>query len=108
MPFARRCWMVYKAVDFSLSVTMPANRTSFMDQGRPGVLRRIVFAAFCCGLSLAGPSANAEGVPGQAAPAQAKPAQAAPGQGGTRTAAEAAPQAVPGFWDPRQIGRASC
>src|ERR1700728_1762020 len=38
----------------------------------------------------------------QVAPIQPAPVQAAPGPGSARPVVEAAPQAVPGFWDPRR------
>jgi|SRR5579883_1237215 len=96
MPFAHWLWMVYKAVDFEKSVAMRANQTKFAKQGRTSLMRRVLFAAICLALSLAGDFASAEGVPNQAGPGQAAPAQ------GAAKAVEAAPQAVPGFWDPRR------
>jgi polar amino acid transport system substrate-binding protein len=49
-----------------------------------------------------GQTAPTQAVPAQAAPVQAAPVQAAPNSGAARPVVEAAPQAVPGFWDPRR------
>jgi polar amino acid transport system substrate-binding protein len=49
-----------------------------------------------------GQTAPTQVAPAQVAPTQAAPVQAAPGPGSGRPVVEAAPQAVPGFWDPRR------
>jgi polar amino acid transport system substrate-binding protein len=46
--------------------------------------------------------APTQAAPAQVAPIQPAPVQAAPGPGLARPVVEAAPQAVPGFWDPRR------
>ena len=47
-------------------------------------------------------AAPTQAAPAQVAPIQPAPVQAAPGPGSVRPVVEAAPQAVPGFWDPRR------
>jgi polar amino acid transport system substrate-binding protein len=47
-------------------------------------------------------AAPSQAAPSQAAPAQAAPVQTAPNPNAGRPVVEAAPQAVPGFWDPRR------
>ncbi len=74
---------------------MRADQTKLAKQGRSTLMWRI--AAICLALSVPGDLARAEGVPNQAGPSQV-----APGQGTPKAAVEAAPQAVPGFWDPRR------
>jgi len=49
-----------------------------------------------------GQAAPTQATPTQAAPTPAAPVQAAPAPGTGRPVVEAAPQAVPGFWDPRR------
>jgi polar amino acid transport system substrate-binding protein len=49
-----------------------------------------------------GQAAPTQAAPAQVAPIQPAPVQAAPGPGSARPVVEAAPQAVPGFWDPRR------
>jgi polar amino acid transport system substrate-binding protein len=47
-------------------------------------------------------AAPTQAAPAQVSPIQPAPVQAAPGPGSVRPVVEAAPQAVPGFWDPRR------
>jgi polar amino acid transport system substrate-binding protein len=47
-------------------------------------------------------AAPTQTAPAQVAPTQAAPVQAAPNPNAARPVVEAAPQAVPGFWDPRR------
>jgi polar amino acid transport system substrate-binding protein len=74
---------------------------------------KAVRLALAAALTLAGgfvhgqspkPSSPAPGqtAPAQAAPTQAAPIQTAPNPNAARPVVEAAPQAVPGFWDPRR------
>lgn len=95
---------------------MQANHTSFtgprpfgLAQAAPKACRLVLAVA----LTLAGGFVQAESpkppasAPSQAAPAQAAPVQSSPGQAApnpntARQVVEAAPQAVPGFWDPRR------
>src|SRR5579872_7514335 len=87
MPFAHRFWMVYKALDFPRkSAAMRSNRTFFI-AGRPGAMRWASFGAIALALILTGDLAKA---------------QSPPNQGAVKGTVEAAPQAVPGFWDPRR------
>src|SRR5271154_5705211 len=98
------------------SATMRANQTSFTGQRPPDSMRavaktcRLVLAA---ALTLASGFAQAQTTkppattpgqttPGQPAPSQPAPSQAAPNPNAARPVTEAAPQAVPGFWDPRR------
>jgi len=80
---------------------------------RPGAVRLLLFWAISLALILAGDPARAESVPDQAPPVQLTPSPAAPSPTAPSQAApsqhsqapkavEAAPQAVPGFWDPRR------
>jgi polar amino acid transport system substrate-binding protein len=96
---------------------MQANLTSFIGH-RPSGWKRVVLkryrllSAVALALTLAGGSAYAQSAPApsqvapsQAAPTQASPTQAQPSQaspGAPKPVAGAAPQAVPGFWDPRR------
>jgi len=82
--------------------------------GLTRAIPKAVRLALAVALTLAGGVVQAQSpkssspAPGQAAPTQAAPAQAAPVQaappapGTGRPVVEAAPQAVPGFWDPRR------
>jgi polar amino acid transport system substrate-binding protein len=96
---------------------MQVNHPSFTEPRPFGLTRAIpkaVRLALADALTLAGGVDQAQSpkssspAPGQAAPTQAAPAQAAPVQaappapGTGRPVVEAAPQAVPGFWDPRR------
>ena len=95
---------------------MQVNHTSLSGPGPFGLPRaipKVVRLAFAAALMLAGGFAQAQSpkppapAPGQTAPAQAAPTQAAPVQTApnpniARPVVEAAPQAVPGFWDPRR------
>jgi polar amino acid transport system substrate-binding protein len=95
---------------------MQVNHTSLSGPGPFGSARAIhkaVRLALAAALTLAGGFAQAQSpkppapAPGQTAPAQAAPTQAAPVQTApnpniARPVVEAAPQAVPGFWDPRR------
>jgi polar amino acid transport system substrate-binding protein len=96
---------------------MQVNHPSFTEPRPFGLTRAIpkaVRLALAVALTLAGGVVQAQSpkssspAPGQAAPTQAAPAQAAPVQaappapGTGRPVVEAAPQAVPGFWDPRR------
>ena len=87
---------------------MQANTTSFSGQRPPGSVRvaskscRLVLAV---ALTLASGSAQAQTQstkPPTPAPGQSTPSQAAPKPNAARPVIEAAPQAVPGFWDPRR------
>ena len=94
---------------------MQVNHTSFtgprpfgLAQAAPKACRLVLTAA----LTLAGGFVQAQSpkppasAPSQAAPAQAAPVQsscqATPSPNAVRPLVEAAPQAVPGFWDPRR------
>src|SRR3984885_6328911 len=95
---------------------MQVNHTSLSGQRPPAAMRaapkacRLILAV---ALTLAGgfvhaqspkPSSPAPGqaAPSQVAPTQAAPVQTAPNPNAGRPVVEAAPQAVPGFWDPRR------
>ena len=93
---------------------MQVNHTSFTGPGPFGLTQaarkacRLVLAA---ALTLAGGFVQAQSpkppasAPSQAAPTQAAPvqsSQATPSPNAARPLVEAAPQAVPGFWDPRR------
>jgi polar amino acid transport system substrate-binding protein len=95
---------------------MRTDRASFIGQKPPGSIRpvpkncRLVLAV---ALTLASGFAQAQSTkppapapsqiaPSQAAPVQTAPNQAAPNPNTARPVAVAAPQAVPGFWDPRR------
>lgn len=95
---------------------MQANHTRFsgprpfgLAQAAPKACRLVLAVA----LALAGgfvqaespkppASAPSQAAPTQAAPVQSSPGQAAPNPNTARQVVEAAPQAVPGFWDPRR------
>jgi polar amino acid transport system substrate-binding protein len=95
---------------------MQVNHTSLSRPGPFGLaraIRKAVRLALAAALTLAGGFAQAQSpkppapAPGQTAPVQAAPTQAAPVQTApnpniARPVVEAAPQAVPGFWDPRR------
>jgi polar amino acid transport system substrate-binding protein len=103
---------------------MRASQISFSERRPPGWMRgatacQLVLAAallFAGGFAQAqnpkpSPPAPAQAVPGPIAPSQVapvpaaplpSPSQASPNPTAVRPAAEAAPQAVPGFWDPRR------
>src|ERR1700722_16180359 len=95
---------------------MQVNHTSFGGQRPPRLTRAVPKAcrvALVAALTLAGGLAQAQSpkasspAPAQAAPTQAAPVQSSPGPASpnpnaARPVVEAAPQAVPGFWDPRR------
>src|ERR1700722_19859222 len=85
---------------------MQVNQPSFTGP-RPFVLAQAApktcRLALAVALMLVGGFAQAQSPkPSSPAPTQAAPIQAAPGPGSARPVVEAAPQAVPGFWDPRR------
>ena len=85
---------------------MQVNHTSLSGPRRFGLARAIpkaVRLGLAVALTLAGGCVHAQGPkPPAPAPNQATPSQAAPNPNAGRPAVEAAPQAVPGFWDPRR------
>ncbi len=94
--------MVYKAVDFQENPAMRLKRISSIGKtwSGPASTREktcAFLAAIWLALVLAGGAAHAQGIPKQG-PSNQPPLN----QGAPKPAAEAAPQAVPGFWDPRR------
>jgi polar amino acid transport system substrate-binding protein len=98
--------MVYKAVDFQENPAMRSKTASFMGQKRPqptGATPKTgaLLAAMWLVLVLTGGVAYAQSS-NQGPSNQGPSNQGLPNQGTARPGAEAAPQAVPGFWDPRR------
>jgi polar amino acid transport system substrate-binding protein len=93
--------------------SLPSLSAAFRSRaGLTAAVVAVVFALVVLALALSGAPAMAETspvpAPIQAAPAQPTPPQAAPGQAAPKpnvvpkAGTGAAPQAVPGFWDPRR------
>src|SRR6516225_4021494 len=112
--------MVYKAVPIAISLAKPLQiAASFPLSLLSAAARRLAgaMAPAVLALILTGGAAMAETAPvqtapvqttpvqtapNQTAPVQAAPAQPAPSRSAPKPGAGAAPQAVPGFWDPRR------
>jgi polar amino acid transport system substrate-binding protein len=100
--------MLYKAVPDRNFVAKPVqNAARFSLSSLSDAARRLAgaMASAALALMLSGAPALAETPPDQAAPVQPAPVQAAPTQAKPAQAGPkpgAAPQAVPGFWDPRR------
>jgi polar amino acid transport system substrate-binding protein len=93
--------MVYKAVDLQENPAMRSKSASFMGKRWPrpaGATPKTgaLLAAMWLVLVLAGGAVHAQ------SSNQGGANQGVPNQGTARPGAEAAPQAVPGFWDPRR------
>jgi polar amino acid transport system substrate-binding protein len=98
--------MVYKAVEFSgKPAAMRSKRASLMGEGLPqptdatpktGGFLAAVLLAILFPLVLAGGAVHAQGT------SQGTSNQGTTGPAAAKPATEAAPQAVPGFWDPRR------
>jgi len=102
--------MVYKAVPIAISLAKPLQiAASFPLSLLSAAARRLAgaMAPAVLALILTGGAAMAETAPVQTAPVQTTPVQTAPAQpapsrSAPKPGAGAAPQAVPGFWDPRR------
>jgi polar amino acid transport system substrate-binding protein len=100
--------MLYKAVpDRNFRAKPVQNAARFSLSSLSDAARRLAgaMASAALALMLSGAPAVAETPPDQAAPIQPAPVQAAPTQAKPTQAGPkpgAAPQAVPGFWDPRR------
>jgi polar amino acid transport system substrate-binding protein len=100
--------MLYKAVPDRNFMAKPVqNAARFSLSSLSDAARRLAgaMASAALALMLSGAPALAETPPDQAAPVQPAPVQAAPTQAKPAQAGPkpgAAPQAVPGFWDPRR------
>jgi polar amino acid transport system substrate-binding protein len=100
--------MLYKAVpDRNFRAKPVQNAARFSLSSLPDAARRLAgaMASAALALMLSGAPALAETPPDQAAPVQPAPVQVAPTQAKPAQAGPkpgAAPQAVPGFWDPRR------
>ena len=102
--------MVYKAVPIAISLakplqiaaSFPLSLLSAAARRLAGAMAPAVLALILTGGAAMAETAPVQTAPNQTAPVQAAPAQPAPSRSAPKPGAGAAPQAVPGFWDPRR------